>query len=458
MSAWFMHALYTVGGFVLALGLLVFIHEYGHYSVARLCGVKVLRFSLGFGPVIWSRRRGRDQTEWTVSAIPLGGYVRMVDEREGEVPAADLPRAFNRQPLGRRAAIVAAGPAANLLLAVLLFATADMIGVPGLRPFVDAPPKASAAAVAGLQGGDEIVAVDQAAVQDWNALRMQVAGAAVDGRALHVTVQRTDGVRTEHSLDTTGALAGADGDPADALGLRVWNPSVPARLGQLLTGGAAERQGLHAGDLVLAVDGQPVQDWAAFVSRVRASPGVALHLQVQRGAAQLALTVTPERDASAQPALGRIGAAVAVDPALHRKLEVLVRRAPWPALQDGVRRTVDLCHMTVSMLWRMLTGHASTKGIGGPLQIASAAGETARLGLVPFLGFLALISVSLGVLNLLPVPVLDGGHLLYYSFELVSGKPLPDQVIATGTRIGLALLAGLMALAFFNDFNRFFSG
>ena len=458
MQTWFSHAFSTVGGFVLALGLLVFFHELGHYAVARLCGVKVLRFSLGFGPVLWSRRRGADQTEWALSAIPLGGYVRMLDEREGEVAEADLPRAFNRQTLARRAAVVAAGPAANLILAVLLFALGNVLGVPGVRPYVDAAPATSAAARAGLQGGDLVLALGSQPVQDWNALRLAVAGTLVAGAPVELAVQHSDGSRVVLTLATTGVTADAAADPVEALGLRMWLPPLVPRLGSLLADGVAKRQGLQAGDLIRTVDGAGVADWSAFVGLVRSAPGRTLHLGVERNGQMLAVDLTPERDASAQPAVGRIGAAVAPDPALQAKMTVLVQRAPWPALQEGVSQTWRLSRMTVTMLAHMLTGSASTKGVGGPLQIASAAGETVRMGLVPFLGFLGVISVSLGVLNLLPVPVLDGGHLLYYSFELVTGRPLPDRLMAAGMQVGALMLAMLMLLAFYNDFNRFFSG
>ncbi len=458
MSSLFSHAFSTVGGFVLALGLLVFFHELGHYVVARLCGVKVLRFSLGFGPVLWSRRRGADQTEWAVSAIPLGGYVRMLDEREGEVAPADLPRAFNRQTLGRRAAVVAAGPAANLLLATLLFAASNMIGVPGVRPYLDTPAPGTSAAQAGVQAGDLVLTLGQQPVSDWNALRLGLAGALVAGQPLDLTIQKAGGGRVELALHGDATLAGADGDPAAALGLQMWQPPLVARLGSVLPDGAARRQGLLSGDLVVAVNGEPVVDWSAFVARVRAAPGVPLQLEVQRDGQRLPVAITPDRDDSGVPAIGRIGAAVAVDAAMQARMTVLLKYAPGSALMEGARHTWQLSRMTVTMLARMLTGTASSKGVGGPLQIASAAGETVRMGLVPFLGFLGVISVSLGVLNLLPVPVLDGGHLLYYSFELVTGRPLPERLMMAGMQVGAFMLAMLMLLAFYNDFNRFFSG
>jgi regulator of sigma E protease len=376
----------------------------------------------------------------------------MVDEREGEVPPLDLPRAFNRQSLGRRAAVVAAGPLTNLLVAVLLFAAVGLLGTQGMRPFLEAPLPGTSAALAGVRAGDRVLSVDGQTVLDWVDLHTLVATHAASGTELALLVEDLQGVQRTLSLPSARAFDAADGDPSATLGLKLWNPPMPPRIGQLSPGGAAQRQGLLVGDEVQTVDGKPVPDWQSFVERVRAAPGRALELSVLRAGAAHTLTITPD----AEGRIGRIGAGL--DPELQKRFVVEVRRAPWPALQEGVHRTWDLTRMTLTMMGRMLTGGVSTKGIGGPLQIAAVAGESVRLGLVPFLAFLGLISTGLGVMNLLPIPVLDGGHLLYYSFELISGRPLPDRLIAAGTRVGIVLLVGLMALAFYNDINRFFSG
>jgi regulator of sigma E protease len=448
--------LYPIGGFVVALGILVFMHELGHYTVARLCGIKVLRFSLGFGPVLKSWRSAPDATEWTLSAVPLGGYVRMVDEREGEVAAADLPFAFNRQSLGRRAAVVAAGPLTNLALAVLLFALVAMLGMPGWRPYLDAPPAGSVVAAAGVRIGDLPLSLAGQPVPDRASMAMELATHAAAGHPFELLVQDPDGQQRTLIIPAAQAFSGADGDPAKALGFKFLDPARPAVIGGLTSDGVAREQGLRVGDTILTVDAHPVADWLEFVRLVRAAPGRTLALTLRRDQRVLSLALTPRSQVEAGKTVGKIGAEE--PPVTDPRYLVEVRHGPWSALQLGARRTWDLSVMTVTMLGRMITGQVSSRGIGGPLQIASAAGDAARMGLVPFLGLLGLVSVSLGVLNLLPVPVLDGGHLLYYSFELFSGRPLPERLIAAGTQVGIVLLVGLMALAFYNDFNRFFPG
>jgi len=325
-----------------------------------------------------------------------------------------------------------------------------------LRPFLAAPPAGSAAAAAGIRAGDQVLAVNGRAIDDWTTLRVELATQAAGGGVLQLDLQGRDGQPRKLGLPADGALDADGGDPAAALGLKLWNPPIPPRLGRLIEDGAARHQGLRVGDTIVAVDGRAVADWSTFVTLVRAAPGRALRLTLQRGGSLLDLTVTPDSVRQEGQSVGMIGAAV--DSTLTDPYMVKVRRAPLAAVFEGARRTRDLGVMMLTTLGRMLTGGVSTRAIGGPLQIAAAAGDSAQLGLVPFLGFLALISVSLGVLNLLPIPVLDGGHLLYYSFELISGRPLPERLIAAGTRVGIVLLFGLMALAFYNDINRFFSG
>lgn len=450
------HTLQTLLAFLGAIGLLVSVHEFGHYLAARWLGVKVLRFSIGFGPALWSRPLGQDQTEWTLALIPLGGYVKMLDEREGPVEAHERARAFNRQSLKRRAAIVAAGPLTNLLLAVLLFAVVGMVGMPGLRPFVDTPGPGSAAERAGLRAGDLILSVNGEPSEDWQALRMQIARHVLAGDPLELACERLSHERTVLTLGAWDSQG--DPDPIVALGLHPWNPNVVPRLGRILPGSAAERQGLRTGDTIVSVDGVAIAGWMAFVQVVRRHPGQSMILVFERAGETKTLALTPDSVEEAGQKIGKLGAGVALDAALQQKLSVLVRHDPLESVQLGILKTWQLSTMTLDMMGRMLSGAASTEAIGGPIQIATAAGETARLGWVPFLGFLAFLSVSLGVLNLLPVPVLDGGHLLYYSFELITGRPVPDRWVEVGTRVGMVLLFTLMALAFYNDINRFISG
>jgi regulator of sigma E protease len=446
----------TLFAFLLALGVLVSFHEYGHYFAAVRSGVKVLRFSLGFGPVLWSRRLGRDQTEWVLSLIPLGGYVKMLDEREAPVAEEDRHRAFNRQSLGTRALIVAAGPVFNLALAVFLFAFVGMIGVPGIKPYVNAPEAGSPAALAGIESGDLVLAVNGVRVEDWQDLRLKLAARMISEAPVTLSLEKASGAHVEVTLGAVAPLS--ETDPLMGSGLHVWSPRVDARLGHLLSGGAANRQGLREGDLVIEADQQKVSDWLDFVHAVRRHPGTSMPIVVLRQDQRLAMTITPDAEEEGRERVGKLGVAVAVDPAVQQKLRVLVRHGPLESLRDGVEKTWQLSSMTLTVMARMVTGATSTQTIGGPLQIAAAAGDSVRMGWVPYLGFLAFLSVSLGVLNLLPVPVLDGGHLLYYSFELVTGRPVPDRWADVGTRVGLFLLLALMALAFYNDINRFISG
>jgi regulator of sigma E protease len=449
---------FTLLAFVVALGLLVSFHEFGHYSVARLCGVKVLRFSIGFGPVLWLRKYGKDQTEWTLCAIPLGGYVKMVDEREGPVPQDDLHRAFNTQSLWRRAAIVAAGPVANFILAIVLFCSVSMLGMPGLRPYLSAPAPQSLAAQAGIKEGQLVVAVDGEAVSNWQDFRLKVTTNAIRGNPSELALEEESGSRYLVQLPVLTVLPKDNQDIVRTMGLSPWDPNLPARLGVLLPGGAAKKQGLQVGDEIIEVEGKTLSGWAEWVKIVRSHPEQTLAITVLREEKRLAFNLTPEAEQDHGMRVGRIGAGVAVDPALKNKLTVIIQRPFGEAVVEGIQKTYQLSALTLEMMGHMLVGAVSTKGVGGPLQIASAAGDSARLGLIPFLAFLGLLSVSLGVMNLLPVPVLDGGHLLYYSFELIAGRPLSDRFIEMGTRVGLTILVGLMALAFYNDINRFFSG
>ena len=439
--------------FAVTLGVLVVFHELGHYVVARLVGVKVLRFSVGFGRIVWSRRLGRDRTEWALSAVPLGGYVKMVDEREGEVSPADLGRAFNRQSVWRRIAIVAAGPIANLLLAVLLFAGTYVAGIPGERAILAAPPAGSPAAVAGLAASDEVVAVDGEHVLSWQDLRWRLLKASGSDDAT-VTVDRS-GIRSQHLLSLQSLRRDDwEGNFVSALGLKI--DLGPPRVNDVLPGRPAAVAGLRAGDAIVAIDGQTVRSPSEVAAITNAHPGERLAFTVLRDGASQDIVVVPEPSDQDGKKIGLAGMRLAVDPAAVAQIGTTVRYGPVEAVVQGARKTWELSLFTVKMLGRILTGQASLKNVSGPLTMADYAGQSAQAGVLTFIGYLALISISLGVLNLLPVPLLDGGHLMYYLAEIIKGGPVPDRVIEVGQRIGMAVLAMLMALALFNDLSRLF--
>ncbi len=436
--------------FLLALGLLIAFHEFGHYWVARRLGVKVLRFSIGFGPALW-QRTGRDGTEYAVAAFPLGGYVRMLDEREGEVPPEERHRAFNRQPVGTRIAIVAAGPAFNFLLAVLLYWAVFMLGVSGVKPVVGEVAPGSPAYEAGLEPGDRIVAVAGEPTVTWSEVVMALLHRVLDQGAVSLEVER-EGVRRLLRLDLQAVAQDLDrGNLLETVGMQPIRPRVPPRLAELEPGGPAERAGLRPGDLILEADGEIIPDWEAWVHYVRARPGQTIRVRVQRGGEELELMLRPEPVASGRETIGRIGAAVTVPEGLLEELRVERRYPPHEALGRALARTWEVTALTLRMLAGMLTGELSVANLSGPISIAQYAASSATAGLVAFLGFLAVVSISLGVINLLPVPLLDGGHLVYYLVELVKGSPVSEAAQAVGQRIGIVLLLALMALAFYND-------
>ena len=448
-----MTLLHTLLAFVVALGSLIVFHELGHYLVARWCGVKVLRFSLGMGKVVFMRRFGPDQTEWVISALPLGGYVKMLDAREqdlGALSPEERKREFTAQSVWRRIAIVAAGPLANFLLAILLFAGLYMHGMAEPSSRIGAPPAGSAAFQAGLRGGDLITSVHGAPVALWSDVRWQVIKAAVakDGSGARIQAERAGSGRVEAVLPAA-ALASLDleGDVLGKLGLTVARPKPV--LGKLMAGGAAERAGLRTGDLIETVDARPVSDGLAFIELVRAAPGKSLMLGVRRAGASLELAVTPDAETVGALRVGRIKAEVALAPEM-----VTLASNPPEALVKAVTKVWDSSVLTLKMMGRMIVGEVSWKNLTGPITIADYAGQTARVGAVSYLTFIAFISLSLGVMNLLPIPVLDGGLLLYYSLEVLTGRPLSERAADILQRFGVGLLVTLMVLAVFNDLMR----
>jgi regulator of sigma E protease len=450
-----MTLLTTILAFLVTLGILIVIHELGHYWVARWCGVKVLRFSIGFGRPLARWVRGPDRTEWVVAALPLGGYVRMLDERDpdaGPVTASDLPRAFNRQSVGKRIAIVLAGPVANLLLAIFVYWLLNVIGVFEPRAIVGQPPATTAAARAGVEAGDTIAGVDGTDVRSWNELRWLLLQKAVAGAPIALEVEGADRARRSLTLDPGPLTAGdMESDLVARLGLVPY--SGPPRVNRLADDSVAARAGLRAGDVILSANGKTLSSARDLIEHIRASAGKPLELGIERGGQPATIDVTPARATDEQGrAIGRIGAELSDRPPL-----VKVQYGPFESVVLATQKTWDTSIFSLKMLGKMITGEASWKNLSGPVTIADYAGQTARIGLAPFLNFLALVSISLAVLNLLPIPMLDGGHLLYYLIEILKGSPPADWVMEWGQRAGVALLGLLTMLALYNDLMRLLS-
>jgi regulator of sigma E protease len=425
---------------LVTLGILVTFHEFGHFVIARWCGVRVLRFSVGFGPPLWMRRDRRG-TEYAVAAIPLGGYVKMLDEREGNVPEAELSEAFNHQPPWRRIAIALGGPAANFLLAVVVYWVFFVVGTTEIVPMVDQVEPGTPAYQAGLRGGEEIIAVDGTETASWMQINMALAARLGDTGRLQLASRLPGGERQQvHEIPIQRWHRGV-GEP-DLLGSLGLRPVLPAVAGDILPDSPAERAGLQQNDRILAVDGESVRDWMEWVSHIRAAPGQDLAMEIERGGVRQTVSVRVGEQADD---VGYIG----VTPLMRD-----ISYSPLRAVQASLRETWSKTLLTLDLLKKMVQGAVSTKTLGGPILIAQVTGDSAQAGLAQYLAVLALLSISLGVLNLLPIPILDGGHILFYTAEMIIGRPIPERVQVWGVQLGLLLVVGLMIMVFYNDIMR----
>lgn len=445
--------LWNIGAFIVALGLLVAVHEFGHFWVARRCGVKVERFSIGFGKAIW-RRLGKDGTEYVLALIPLGGYVKMLDGRVDELKPGEEAQAFNHKSVWARMAIVAAGPMANFVFALFAFWLMFMIGVPSVKPVVGEVRPASIVAEAGILPGMEIVGVGGEETSDWESVTYALISHLGDD-----SVQlKLKAANTSYAVDKTLQLAGWKFDPdkespIGSLGIVPLGGKVLPVVEAVVPSSASEKAGLQIGDRIKGVDGEAITEWAQFVERVQQSPAQPLQVTVERGGSEMTLTLTPDGKKVKGQLVGFVGLSPQLVP-LPDEYRTLLQYGPLQALWHGVQKTWSLITLTFDMIGKLIGGIVSLDNLSGPISIAKGAGSSADYGLVYFLGFLALISVNLGIINLFPLPVLDGGHLVYFLIEAITGKPVSEKIQEVGFRIGAAILMLLMGIALFNDFAR----
>ncbi len=457
-----MAALQTILAFLVMIGLVITLHEWGHYRMAKAFNIKIKRFSIGFGKPLWRTLRGPDRTEFVLSMIPLGGYVQMLDEREGPVAPEEAVRAFNRQSVFKRFAVVAAGPLVNLLLAVLLFwGILYFHGEQDIQTVIAAPDAGTRAAAAGLHERDRVIAVAGLPVTHWSQLHERLVDAVVGASVIPIAVRDAQGRERTLSLDLSGFNDGELGRETFArIGLTPYFPPIPPVVSTLEAAGPAERGGLAAGDRVLSVNGNGVNDFKQIADIVKVNPDQLLHFVVERSGSRVQLNITPARHKlSDGDYIGRIGAGpdAGVVSALLDTYRVNLTYSAVGAAQESLRKSGEMIAMTLRVLGKMLTGSFSVRNLSGPLTMADYAGETARIGLIAFLGYVAVVSLNIGLFNLFPIPLLDGGHLMYYTVEMITGAPVSERVMEIGQRIGIAVLATLMGVAIYNDISRIFT-
>ena len=451
---------YVIGaiGFLIAITVLIAFHEFGHYWVARKANIKILRFAIGFGKAIYSRKFGPDRSEFVIGGIPLGGYVKMLDEREGLVAPEEAYRAFNRQSLGVRTLVVAAGPMANFLLAFILYIVIFLIGSFERKVIVGEIEPQSIAMKAGIQEGDEIYAIEGREVQGARQTMLAIIDAILDNERIAVDVVSQSGNYRQHILeiDKESFINDESRSSYEKLGIHLMHPKIDALIGDILPGSAAERYGLLKGDRITAFNGLAITDWKHLTEQIRSHPNQLVELTILRNGQEITMDFRPDAEGRSDNLIGKAGIVAHRPASFSERYQVHIRYGPIDAVIKAAQKTWTMTILTFKFIGHMITGTVSLSNISGPVTIAEVAGVSFLLGIVSYLSVLAIISISIGVLNLLPIPMLDGGHLLYYLWEFIVGKPLSTAMQIKAQMIGMALIASLIVLALYNDIQRLF--